>query len=78
MTGRAKIKTALAMVISKVEAPVLVVRGIMMRVRMMSVMESVVPLSIKLIVCTAMITRVELAGYSVWPSIGFPPKYKKG
>ncbi len=62
VTGWAEIKAALAMVITKVEASLLIMRAVMVGVGMMSVVGPVKRLLVELMMVTVVITRVKLAG----------------
>ena len=62
MTRGAEIKAALAMVITKVEASMLIMPAIMAGVGMMSVVGPVKRLLVELMMVTVVITRVKLVG----------------
>ncbi len=62
VTGGAEIKAALAMVITKVEASMLIMLAIMVGVGMMSVVGPVKRLLVELMMVTVVITRVKLVG----------------
>ncbi len=62
VTGGAEIKTALAMVITKVEATMLIMPAIMVGVGMISVVGPVKRLLVELMRVTVVITRVRLVG----------------
>ena len=62
VTGGAEIKAALAMVITKVEASMLIMRAVMVGVGMMSVVGPVKRLLVELMMVTVVITRVKLVG----------------
>ena len=62
MTGGAEIKAALAMVITEVEASMLIMPAIMVGVRIMSVVGPVKRLLVEWMMVTAVITRVKLGG----------------
>ncbi len=62
VTGGAEIKAALAMVITKVEASLLIMRAVMVGVGMMSVVGPVKRLLVELMMVTVVITRVKLVG----------------
>jgi len=62
VTGWAEIKAALAMVITKVEASLLIMRAVMVGVGMMSVVGPVKRLLVELMMVTVVITRVKLVG----------------
>ena len=62
VTGGAEIKAALAMVITKVEASMLIMLPILVGVGMMSVVGSVKRLLVELMMVTVVITRLQLVG----------------
>ncbi len=62
VAGGAEIKAALAMVITKVEASLLIMRAVMVGVGMMSVVGPVKRLLVELMMVTVVITRVKLVG----------------
>jgi len=62
VTRGAEIKAALAMVITKVEASMLIMPAIMAGVGMMSVVGPVKRLLVELMMVTVVITRVKLVG----------------
>ncbi len=62
MTGRSEIKAALAMVITEVEASLLIMPAVMVGVGMMSVVGPVKRLLVEWMMVTVVITRVKLVG----------------
>ena len=50
----------------------------MVGVKLMTVVEPVGFVLVVSNMATVVIARLDLAGFSMWPSIGSPPKYKKG
>jgi len=78
MTVRTEVKAAPTMLITKVEAPMMVMRGKTVAVKMMMAMDPRELVLVEFLVGTVVKTRVELTGSSMCPSRGSPAKDKQG